>query len=114
MSNFLDFLEPGDTVLADNGFTIADDLAIFGVKLEILAFTRGKNQLSQRDVELSKQLSKVRIHVGVIGNLKNKYTILKGPLSVNFLKHKDDIEVANIDKVFKVCVALTNLSESIV
>ena len=50
----------------------------------------------------------------MIGNLKNKYTILKGPLSVNFLKHKDDIEVANIDKVFKVCAALMNLSESIV
>ena len=58
MSNFLDVLEPGDTVLADRGFTIADYLAIFGVKLEIPAYTRGKNQLFQRDVELSKQLSK--------------------------------------------------------
>ena len=82
-SGFFNLLEAGDTVLADRGFTIADDLAVHGVKLEIPAFTRGKAQLSQRDVELSKQLSKVRIHVErVIGNLKNKYTILKGPLQL--------------------------------
>ena len=62
---------------------------VHGVKLEIVAFTRGKPQLSQRDVELSKQLSKVRIHVErVIGNLKNKYTISKGPLPLNLVKHK--------------------------
>ena len=79
-SDFFEFVESGDVVLADRGFTIAEDLAVHGVKLEIPAFTRGKGQLSQRDVELSKQLSKVRIHVEqVIGNLKNKYTILKGP-----------------------------------
>ena len=72
-SDFFNLVEPGDTVLADRGFTIADDLAVHGVRLEIPAFTHGKGQLSQRDVELSKQLSKVRIHVErVIGNLKNK------------------------------------------
>ena len=102
-------------MLADRGFTIADDLAVHGVKLEIPAFTRGKGQLSQRDVELSKQLSKVRIHVEwVIGNLKNKYTILKGPLPVNLLKHKHDYGTANIDKIVAVCAFLTNLCESIV
>ena len=34
-SNFFNLVENGDTVLADRGFTIADDLAIHGVKLEI-------------------------------------------------------------------------------
>lgn len=114
-SDFFNLVEAGDTVLADRGFTIADDLAVHGVKLEIPAFTRGKGQLSQRDVELSKQLSKVRIHVErVIGNLKNKYTILKGPLPVNLLKHKHDNGTANIDKIVAVCASLTNLCESIV
>ena len=60
-----------DTVLADRGFTIADDLAIHCVKLEIPAITWGKGQLSQKDVELSKQLPKVRIHVEQVnGHLK--------------------------------------------
>ena len=54
LSNFFSYLEPGD-VLADRGFTIADDVAVHGAKLEIPAFTRGKKQLTQREVELSKQ-----------------------------------------------------------
>ena len=70
-SNFLRHLEQDDVVLADRGFTIADDLAIHGAKLEIPAFTRGKSQLTQREVEYSKQLSTVRIHVErVIGHIE--------------------------------------------
>ena len=55
-SGFFEYIEPGDTILADRGFTIADDIAVHGGKLEIPAFTRGKSQLSQREVEVSKQL----------------------------------------------------------
>ena len=66
-------------VLADRWFALAEDLAIHGARLEIPSFTRGKKQLSQEDVEKSKRLSKVQIHVErVIGLLKNRYTILKG------------------------------------
>lgn len=112
---FLELLEPGDVVLADRGFTVEEDLAIHGAKLEIPAFTRGKKQLSQKDVETSQQLSAVRIHVErIIGLLKNRYTILKGPLPVSLLKHKGDADLANIDKVLIVCSALTNLSKSVV
>ena len=81
-SNFLDLLEPGDVVLADRGFPLSEDIAVHGAVLKIPAFTHGKNQLTQEDVEKSKLLSKVRIHVeSVIGLLKNRYTILKGTLS---------------------------------
>ena len=98
-SGFFNKIERGDTILADRGFTIAEDFAVFGAKLEIPSFTRGKQQLSQREVEMSKQLSRIRIHVErVIGLLKNKYLILKGPLSISILKHKGDKNVANIDK----------------
>ena len=114
-SGFLNHIEPGDTILADRGFTVADDLALYGAKLEIPAFTRGKQQLSQRDVEYSKQLSTVRIHVErVIGQLKKKYRILRGPIPINLLKHKGDKTVANIDKILTVCAALTNLCRSVV
>ena len=102
---FLDKLTPDDTILADRGFTI-EDVAIHRAKLEILAFTRGKKQLSQREVEMSQQLSRVRIHVErVIGLIKNKYTILKGPLPVDLLKHQGDKNVANIDKILTSCAA---------
>lgn len=43
ITGFLGFLSDGDTILADRGFTIAGDLAVFGAKLEIPAFTCGKN-----------------------------------------------------------------------
>ena len=66
-SGFLDLLSSGDTVLADRGFTISDDLALFGAKLEITSFTTGKKQLSLQEVECSKRFSKVRNHSGIAG-----------------------------------------------
>ena len=114
-SNFYKLLEPGDIILADHGLTITDDIAMHGAVLKIPAFTRGKSQLSQRDVEVSKELSRVRIHIErVIGLLKNKYTLLKGPLPFNILKHKGDVGLANIDKILVVCAALTSMCSSVV
>ena len=87
-SEILDLLEPGDTVLADRGFTIAEDVILDGANLEIPAFTRGKQQLPQEEFERSKQLSQVRIHVErCIGLLKSKYTILKGTLPICLVKN---------------------------
>ena len=60
---FLNKLSHGDLVLVDRGFDIADDLALVGASLAIPPFTRGKPQLSQREVEISRALSRVRIHV---------------------------------------------------
>ena len=114
-SGFLQLLEPGDVVLADRGFDIGDDIALHGAKLEIPSFTRGKKQLSMQEVEYTKRIAKVRIHVErVIGLLKNKYTILQAILPVCILKHKDDTDFAFIDKILTVCAALTNLSPGVV
>ena len=54
---FLKFIDPGDVILADRGFNVQDDIAIKGGKLEIPAFTRGKQQLSREEVEKSRQLA---------------------------------------------------------
>ena len=62
-TTFYKLLLPGDVVLADRGFTIEEDMMIYGAKLEIPSFTKGKKQLSQREVEQSAQLSRVRVHV---------------------------------------------------
>ena len=114
-SGFIHLLDHGDVVLADRGFDISDDLGIVGVKLEIPSFTRGKKQLSLQEVEHSKRISKVRIHVErVIGLLKNKYTILQGILPVCLIKHKYDTDYSNIDKILVVCSALLNLCPSVV
>ena len=50
-------------MLADLGFTIDEECATRGETLEIPAFTKGKSQLSQLEVDKSQQISNVRIHV---------------------------------------------------
>jgi hypothetical protein len=104
-------VESGDT----KPYDIADDVAVHGATLLIPSFTRGKKQLSLREVQCSQKIAKVQIHVErVIGLLKNKYTILQGTLPVTFLKGKHDTDTAFIDKVLVVCSALLNLSPSVV
>jgi len=105
-SGFLQLLEPGDTVLADRGFDILDDINVHGGKLAIPEFTRGKSQLTQKEVEFSQQLARVRIHIEqVIGLMKNKNPLLQGTLPVSLIKHKDSSsELGNSDKILIVYV----------
>ena len=78
-----------------------------------LNFTKRKKNF-KNEVETSQQLSRVRIHVEhVIGAMKNRYTILKGPIPTPMLKHSNDTDVANMDKMLIVYAALTNLCPSI-
>ena len=87
-STFLSLLEPGDIVLADHGYVYS-----VGGHCSTRSETGNTSIHSwqesalQKDVEMSKQLSKVQIHVErVIGLVKNRYTILKGPMPVNNTK----------------------------
>ena len=90
-SGFLNLVEAGDTIMADRGFNIAEDLWLYGAKLEILSFTCGKAQLSQKEVEFSQCLARVRIHVvRIIGLLKNKSTIFQGISLISVVSHKND------------------------
>ena len=44
-------------MLADRGFDIADDIGLHDGELAIPAFTRGKSQLTQKEVEFSQRLA---------------------------------------------------------
>ena len=84
---FLDKLLPGDMVMADRGFTISESVGLKQAELVIPAFTKGKAQLGPVDVEKTRGIANVRIHVKrVIGLLRNKYTILEGTLPTDFLR----------------------------
>ena len=55
---------PGDQILADRGFTLTDEFAAkCGVELVIASFTKGKNQLSAKEVETTRQIATIRIHI---------------------------------------------------
>ncbi|CAC5410034.1 unnamed protein product [Mytilus coruscus] len=111
---------PGDQILADRGFLLQDDFATeCSAELLIPAFTKGKKQLPAKDVETSRTLASVRIHIErVIGLMKNRYTILKGTLNIVLVKSlNDEVEEScftSIVKIVRVCASLTNLGDGIV
>ena len=111
----LRLLKPGDLVMADRGFTIQESLMFHQAKLAIPAFTRGKDQLDPIDVEKTRGIANVRIHVErVIGLLRRKYTILQSTLPIDYLICSNGSQTPLIDKILRVTASLTNLCPSIV
>lgn len=56
-SGLLRKLLPGDIVLADRGFDIADSVGLYQAHFHIPAFTRGKKQLSAEEVEQTRKIA---------------------------------------------------------
>ena len=98
-SGFLQYLEPGDNVMADRGFEITSILSP-GVGLNIPPFKGSRAQLTAEEVTETIHIASVRIHVErAIGRIKN-YHILDGTLPLT---------LAHIaDHIFSVCSYLTN------
>lgn len=113
-SGVLDLLDYGDVVLADRGFLIAESVGMRHASLVLPAFTKGKTQLSSLEVEQTREIANVRIHVErVIGTVRNSYSILKGSLPVE-LPQCNKFGECQIDKIARVCCALVNLCNSVV
>ena len=111
----LNKLVPGDMVMADRGFTIHESVAFKRSEPVIPAFTKGKKQLDPLDVEKTRNISNVRIHVErVIGLLRRKYTILQGTLSAEFWMSNPTSPTPVIDHILRVCSALVNIFPSVV
>jgi len=88
-SGFLSKLLPGDVVLADRGFDIEEDVARMQASLTIPAFTRGCDQLSPLEIEKTRQLANVRIHIErVISATRQRFSILMSCLPIEFVKPK--------------------------
>lgn len=109
-SGILDNLLPGDMVLADRGFTVHESVWFRHADLNIPAFTKGKDQLDPVDVEKTRKIASVRIHVErIIGTLRQKYTILQQTLPTDYLACRTGESVPLIDRMIRVCSALVNL-----
>ena len=82
----LERLLPGDLILADRGFNIQESAGLYCAEVKLPPFTKVKNQLSKAEVDNSRQLSHVRIHVErVIGVVRQKFSILESTLPINFI-----------------------------
>ena len=115
-SGYLNNLLPGDVVLADRGFDIADSVAYRGAILDIPAFTRGCEQLPPGDVEATRKLANVRIHVErIIGVVRQRFQILSatGVLPKELVSNITSGRVV-LDSIVRVCCALNNVLEGVV
>ena len=81
--------------------------------MTIPSFTKGKIQLSVKNVEESRMLVIARTHVEHVINRCRDYWILKGPIAISIEKKKDDVIFSTMYNVVAVCGALTNLSPPI-
>ncbi|XP_072298319.1 uncharacterized protein [Eucyclogobius newberryi] len=114
-SGYLNFLLPQDTVLADRGFDIEDSVAARGASLNIPGFTRGKTQLDAEEIERTKNIASVRIHVErVIGSLRQKYGMLGTTIPISMLETSEDCTVTTLDKIVSVACALYNACPPVV
>ena len=82
-------------------------------------FFAGQNQFAAAEVEISRQISSVWIHVErVIGAIKNRFAILQGTMPFRVIKSiKDETEDAiltSADKLVRGCSIVSNLNPSIV
>lgn len=102
-SGIFDNLIPGDVVLADKGFMNVNSVGFFCAKLILPASARGVKQLNPIDVESTRKIASLRINVErVIGQLRQKFHILKGALPIELLKCTDG-KFAQIDKIVHIC-----------
>ena len=84
-------------------------------RLHIPAYTRGKTQLTALELEDTRTIANVRIHVErVIGVVRQKFTILRGILPIDFVITKPGEECPHIDKIVRVCCSLCNLCDSVI
>ena len=108
-------LLPGDVILADRGFDIAESVGTMQARLHIPAFTKGKSQLSALEVEETRSIANVRIHVErVIGLVRQKYSILQCTLPIQYVIKRAGEDTPLIDRMIRVCCALTNVCDSVV
>lgn len=105
-SNFLDFVEPYDLYMADRGFNIKEDLLMKKAELLIPPGARGREQLSEKDVTITKVIANLRIHVERAIERLRRFSILKGTIPLSLLPLTDDI--------IRTCAGLCNLLDPLV
>ena len=90
-SGLLNLLQPGDSIMADRGFDIMEDLAPIGVRLNIPPFFCGKSQLDSKELTETRRIASLRIHVErCMERLKN-YHIFDGVMPLSLMDIADQI-----------------------
>ena len=99
-SGLLRLLEVGDSIMADHGFDIEDDIALLGVRVNIPPFLKGKQQFDSKDLIITRRIASLRIHVERCMEQIKNFHIFDRILPSSF--HKASTQM------FFVCDVLTN------
>jgi len=97
--------EPGDSVMADRGFPIAEYLSPLNVKLIIPSFLNGRDQLSENEVVLSQQIARERIHVERMIQRLKCYHIFDGLIPLSLM--------GSLNQIISICCLLANFQKPI-
>ncbi|KAL5011956.1 hypothetical protein ScPMuIL_010507 [Solemya velum] len=101
LSGLVDLCEEGDGIMVDKGFLISDYTTPRGIDLIIPPFVRDKKQFSPHEVELTRDIANLRIHVErEMERIKN-FRILQAIIPISMASQSS--------KIWKLCVRLTNL-----
>ncbi|KAL3862189.1 hypothetical protein ACJMK2_026408 [Sinanodonta woodiana] len=106
LSGVLDLCEPGDSVMVDKGFLISDLTTPKGIDVIIPHFKSKMKQFTRRQVEETRRIANLRIHVEREIQRIKVFKILDGVMPICCHLTASD--------VFKICAALTTLQPSLV
>ena len=99
-SGILDLVEAGDSVMADKGFDIEDLLRGKSVSLNLPPFLESRSQFSAAEVQQTKMIAKVRIHVESAIRRIKEYHIFDSDIPYSML--------GSINQLYTVVCLLTN------
>jgi hypothetical protein len=108
LGNYIDagYLQPGDSIMCDKGFTNADDFAKLGLKLNVPPICHGQGQMSTADVATTRTIASHRIHVErAIARIK-QFRILSHQISIS--------NCTQVNQIWLVCAYLTNFQPFLV
>ena len=93
-------VEDGDSIMADKGFDIEEDLKNIGLQLNIPPFLKDKPQFNENEVIRTQTIAKHRIHVErAIGKVRN-FLIFNTRIPISSL--------GTINQLWTVCCLLSN------
>ena len=84
-SGFYDLLERDDVVIADLDFQIQKDLLLHFCNLQVPPGARSKSQMTKKEVQKTKEIANLRIHIERAIKRIKSYRVLKGTLPITMM-----------------------------
>ncbi|XP_004212347.2 uncharacterized protein LOC101241578 [Hydra vulgaris] len=107
-SGFLnkDLWDKDDSVIADRGFTIEEELENINVRLNIPSFLEGRNQFTLAEVKESQTIASVRIHIERAIQRIKRYKIIRNEITLSL--H------GSVNQIWTVICLLTNFQSPLI